>query len=370
MSETVVYTVPAIHCAHCAMSIREEVSEVDGVEDVAVDLDTKVVTISGRRARRRSAPCGHRGSRIRGRVSSTATRERATRVDLALEGMTCAACANRIERKLNKLDGVDASVNYATEQAAVSFDPAQVDCVGSPRSGRSGRVSRGARERGRRGRRPRRRGAEAARRRGSAHRAARRARHGRAAPLPWMGMARFRSRDTCRLLGRLRLPSRGSAERAPRGGDDGHADLDRNARGVGVVRRCARARRRRGRLLRGRRRHHDADPPRPLPRGSCASALRRGDSSASPARREGSTRPARRRRGVGADRRALDRRRVRRPPRREDRDRRCGRRGRIGGRPVDAHRRAGARRCRVRGHRRRRDGQHVRSPSRPCDEGR
>ncbi len=48
LSETVVYTVPAIHCAHCAMSIREEVSEVDGVEDVAVDLDTKVVTISGR----------------------------------------------------------------------------------------------------------------------------------------------------------------------------------------------------------------------------------------------------------------------------------------------------------------------------------
>ena len=59
-------------------------------------------------------------------MTSTATRERATRVDLALEGMTCAACANRIERKLNKLDGVDASVNYATEQAAVSFDPAQV----------------------------------------------------------------------------------------------------------------------------------------------------------------------------------------------------------------------------------------------------
>ena len=48
MSDTVVYTVPAIHCAHCAMSIREEVSEVEGVEDVAVDLDTKVVTISGR----------------------------------------------------------------------------------------------------------------------------------------------------------------------------------------------------------------------------------------------------------------------------------------------------------------------------------
>ena len=47
MSETVTYSVPAIHCAHCAMSIREEVSEVEGVEDVAVDLDTKLVTVRG-----------------------------------------------------------------------------------------------------------------------------------------------------------------------------------------------------------------------------------------------------------------------------------------------------------------------------------
>ena len=54
------------------------------------------------------------------------TTEPEARVDLALEGMTCAACANRIERKLNKLDGVDASVNYATEQAAVRYDAARV----------------------------------------------------------------------------------------------------------------------------------------------------------------------------------------------------------------------------------------------------
>src|SRR5712691_1147848 len=45
---------------------------------------------------------------------------------LAVEGMTCASCAVRIERKLNKLEGVHASVNFATEQAAVEFDPARV----------------------------------------------------------------------------------------------------------------------------------------------------------------------------------------------------------------------------------------------------
>ncbi|MDP2774544.1 MAG: heavy metal translocating P-type ATPase [Nocardioides sp.] len=37
--------------------------------------------------------------------------------------MTCASCANRIERKLNKLDGVTATVNYATEKAKVTYDP-------------------------------------------------------------------------------------------------------------------------------------------------------------------------------------------------------------------------------------------------------
>ena len=41
------YDVPAIHCAHCAMSIREEVSEVEGVDEVDVDLDTKLVTVRG-----------------------------------------------------------------------------------------------------------------------------------------------------------------------------------------------------------------------------------------------------------------------------------------------------------------------------------
>jgi Cu+-exporting ATPase len=46
--------------------------------------------------------------------------------ELAITGMTCASCANRIERRLNKLDGVTATVNYATEMARVDFDPGTV----------------------------------------------------------------------------------------------------------------------------------------------------------------------------------------------------------------------------------------------------
>src|SRR5512135_843152 len=48
------------------------------------------------------------------------------RVDLAVGGMTCASCAARIERKLNRLDGVHATVNFATETATVAYDPAVV----------------------------------------------------------------------------------------------------------------------------------------------------------------------------------------------------------------------------------------------------
>ena len=49
------------------------------------------------------------------------------RLQLPIEGMTCASCANRIEKRLNKLDGVEASVNYATEAASVEYDPAHVE---------------------------------------------------------------------------------------------------------------------------------------------------------------------------------------------------------------------------------------------------
>jgi Cu+-exporting ATPase len=49
------------------------------------------------------------------------------RLNLELEGMTCAACAARIERRLNQLEGVEAAVNYATEEATVSFDRTRVD---------------------------------------------------------------------------------------------------------------------------------------------------------------------------------------------------------------------------------------------------
>ncbi len=61
-----------------------------------------------------------------------------TSVELAIEGMTCASCAARIEKRLNRIDGVTATVNYATERARVEVPPgvetdelvAQVEAAG------------------------------------------------------------------------------------------------------------------------------------------------------------------------------------------------------------------------------------------------
>ncbi|WP_394329295.1 heavy metal translocating P-type ATPase [Nocardiopsis sp. CNR-923] len=62
-------------------------------------------------------------------MNTSGTRELrpgAASVELAIGGMTCAACANRVEKRLNRIDGVTASVNFATEKARVSFDGAPV----------------------------------------------------------------------------------------------------------------------------------------------------------------------------------------------------------------------------------------------------
>ncbi|MFI1018094.1 heavy metal translocating P-type ATPase [Streptomyces sp. NPDC020965] len=64
-------------------------------------------------------------------MTHTATHQE---VELAIGGMTCASCAARIEKKLNRMDGVEATVNYATEKAKVSFRGADIsvqDLIGT-----------------------------------------------------------------------------------------------------------------------------------------------------------------------------------------------------------------------------------------------
>ena len=48
-TETIAYTVPGMSCGHCRSAVTEEVTALEGVEQVDVDLETKRVTVSGRK---------------------------------------------------------------------------------------------------------------------------------------------------------------------------------------------------------------------------------------------------------------------------------------------------------------------------------
>src|SRR5437016_8947940 len=69
---------------------------------------------------RRQGQAGHGRRDPAGPVLSSMERT-GHRVELAIGGMTCASCAARIERRLNRLDGVTATVNFATEKASVTY---------------------------------------------------------------------------------------------------------------------------------------------------------------------------------------------------------------------------------------------------------
>jgi copper chaperone CopZ len=47
VGESITYTVPGVHCGHCEAAVEQEVSAVSGVESVDVDLESKLVTVTG-----------------------------------------------------------------------------------------------------------------------------------------------------------------------------------------------------------------------------------------------------------------------------------------------------------------------------------
>ncbi len=99
MSVTATFTVTGMTCGHCVQAVTDEITALDGVEKVDVELSSGAVTVvsaealtTGRRRR----------CRRRGRLRPCPMSES---VELTIGGMTCASCAARIEKKLNKLDG-------------------------------------------------------------------------------------------------------------------------------------------------------------------------------------------------------------------------------------------------------------------------
>ena len=102
-------------CAACAARIEKGLKRLDGVQDANVNLaleKSKIVYDPGQ----------IEVGQLAEKVESLGYQVPAEKAEFAISGMTCAACANRVEKRLNKLPGVkNAAVNFAIETAAVDY---------------------------------------------------------------------------------------------------------------------------------------------------------------------------------------------------------------------------------------------------------
>ncbi|WP_169082529.1 heavy metal translocating P-type ATPase [Paenibacillus sp. PL91] len=119
-SKQVTFQITGMTCAACANRIEKGLNKLEGVssanvnfalEKASVTYDSKVVGIN----------------KLEDSISKLGYGTAKEAVDFQIEGMTCAACANRIEKGLNKLPGVtNATVNFAMETARVEYSPGEI----------------------------------------------------------------------------------------------------------------------------------------------------------------------------------------------------------------------------------------------------
>ncbi|QKG85524.1 copper-translocating P-type ATPase [Kroppenstedtia pulmonis] len=107
-------------CAACATRIEKGLKKMEGVEDANVNFALEKTNI-------KYDPDKTDVTKFKEKVQSLGYNVVSDKVEFDISGMTCAACANKIEKRLNKLDGVEkANVNFALESVQVEYHPDQV----------------------------------------------------------------------------------------------------------------------------------------------------------------------------------------------------------------------------------------------------
>ncbi|AKG36229.1 hypothetical protein VK70_18070 [Paenibacillus durus ATCC 35681] len=112
--------ITGMSCAACAARIEKGLNKMDGVRQASVNFTLEQATVS-------YDPGQVNGSQIEKKIESLGFGTVRDTVDFQIGGMTCAACAARIEKGLNKLSGVSsASVNLTLETAHIEYSGAQI----------------------------------------------------------------------------------------------------------------------------------------------------------------------------------------------------------------------------------------------------
>ncbi|MDR2992837.1 MAG: heavy metal translocating P-type ATPase [Bacillus cereus] len=108
-------------CAACANRIEKGLKKVEGVHEANVNFAIEKTKIM-------YDPAKTNPQQFKEKVESLGYGIVSDKAEFTVSGMTCAACANRVEKRLNKLDGVNkATVNFALESATVDFNPDEIN---------------------------------------------------------------------------------------------------------------------------------------------------------------------------------------------------------------------------------------------------
>ncbi|MFC3523508.1 heavy metal translocating P-type ATPase [Marinococcus halophilus] len=108
-------SIEGMTCAACSRRIEKQVGKMEGVSEASVNLTTEKLSVQ-------YDPDEVSPHDMEEKVERTGYSVRRSEAVFDVTGMTCAACANRVEKKLNKLPGVsEASVNLAMERATVHY---------------------------------------------------------------------------------------------------------------------------------------------------------------------------------------------------------------------------------------------------------
>lgn len=120
MLKTIELGVQGMTCASCVGRVERGLRKVEGVSEASVNLATERATVT-------FDPSVTTPQALLNKVQDVGYEPVASTVDLSVQGMTCASCVGRVERALQKVDGVvGASVNLATERATVQYLPSSV----------------------------------------------------------------------------------------------------------------------------------------------------------------------------------------------------------------------------------------------------
>jgi len=117
--DTLDLPIEGMTCAACAARIEKQLNKLPGV--------SAAVNFASERARVEFDAGAVSEPKLVETIEKAGFKVPAQSLDLAISGMTCAACATRIETVLNKLPGIAANVNFATEKASIRYVPGLAD---------------------------------------------------------------------------------------------------------------------------------------------------------------------------------------------------------------------------------------------------